>query len=97
MSFPFRSSSGLSVTKTTPVLEALTKPLMESPGKATELATPGCSSAIDDISRMTASVRSSVAASGSCAKATRYDLSCGGTKPRGTFVRPSQVRPTRPA
>ena len=37
--------------------------------------------------RITASVRSSVAASGSCAKATRYCLSCGGTKPVGVFAK----------
>ena len=54
-----------------PVFEALTKLLTDRPGNATELATPGCFSAIADISRITASVRSSVAASGSCAKATR--------------------------
>jgi hypothetical protein len=59
------------MTNTIPAFEALTKPLTESPGNATELATPGCSSASAPILRITASVRSSVEASGSCANATR--------------------------
>ena len=54
-----------------PAFDAFTNPLTESPGNATELATPGRPSAIDDILRITASVRSSVDASGSCANATR--------------------------
>ena len=36
-----RSCDGLSVTNAMPVLGALTKPLIDSPGKATEFATPG--------------------------------------------------------
>ncbi len=66
-----RSSDGLRVTKATPVFGALTKPLIDSPGNATALATPGCASASADIWRITLSVRSSVAPSGSWAKATR--------------------------
>ena len=41
---------------------------------------------MSDIWRMTASVRSSVAPSGNCAKLTRYCLSCVGTKPGGTAL-----------
>ena len=37
------------MTNTMPAFGALTKPLIESPGNATELATPGCSSAIADM------------------------------------------------
>ena len=66
-----RSSDGLSVTNAMPVFGALTNPLIESPGNATEFATPGCASASDDIWRITRSVRSRVAPSGSCANATR--------------------------
>ena len=68
---PARSAAGFSATKAMPVFEALTNPFTDNPGNAIELATPGCSSAIDVISRITRSVRSSVAASGSCANATR--------------------------
>ena len=50
----------------------------------------------DDILRMTASVRSSVAPSGNCANATRYSLSCVGTNPGGTRENPAAVRPIRP-
>ena len=46
---------------------------------------------------ITDSVRSSVAASGSCAKATRYCLSCAGTKPVGVCAKPNQVRRDQPA
>ena len=66
-----RSCDGLSVTNAMPVFGALTKPLIDRPGNATEFATPGCSSASVDIWRITRSVRSSVAPSGSCANATR--------------------------
>ena len=54
-----------------PAFDAFTNPLTESPGNATAFDTPGCSSASFDICRITASVRSSVAASGSWANATR--------------------------
>jgi hypothetical protein len=42
--------------------------------------------AISDMRRITASVRSSEAASGSWAKPIRYCLSCCGTKPLGTAL-----------
>ena len=66
-------------------------PLIERPGNATDASTPGCLRAISDIFRITASVRSSDAASGSCAKATRYCLSWVGTKPVGTLLKPHPV------
>ena len=56
-----RSSKSSRVTKTMPALGLLTKPLIESPGKATEPETPGSSRATWDILRMTSSVRSRVA------------------------------------
>ena len=43
---PCRSSDGFSITNAMPVFGALTKPLIDRPGNATELATPGCSSAM---------------------------------------------------
>ncbi|MDT4884514.1 hypothetical protein FQZ97_1206640 [compost metagenome] len=49
----------------------LTKPLIDSPGNATTLSTPGSASAIFDICLATASVRSSEAELGSWAIATR--------------------------
>ena len=66
-----RSCDGLSVTNAIPVFGAFTNPLIDSPGNATEFDTPGCSSASVVICLMTRSDRSSVAASGSCANATR--------------------------
>ena len=95
--FPWRWSNGLSVKKTMPAFGAFTKPLMERPGNWTAFSTPGCLRPMSAISRMTRSVRSSVAASGSCANATRYCLSCVGTKPCGTFENPKTVRATNPA
>ncbi len=59
-----RSLKSLKVVNTMPEFGLLVKPLMFSPGKATELITPGCSSAIFDISLITSSVRSNDAASG---------------------------------
>jgi len=47
-------------------------PLIDRPGKETALSTAGCWRAISLIRRITVSVRSSEAASGSWAKATRY-------------------------
>ena len=89
-----RSSKGFRVTKTMPLLGLLVKPLMDRPGKATVLSTPGCLRAMADMRRMTSSLRSRVAASGNWAKATRYCLSWGGTKPVGVFTRPRPVRPS---
>ena len=50
------------------------KPLIDRPGNATALSTAGSFRAMSDIWRITFSVRSSVAPSGSCAKLTRYML-----------------------
>ncbi|MNY16111.1 hypothetical protein D3C86_1493590 [compost metagenome] len=80
-----------------PLFGLLVKPLIDRPGKATVFSTPGWRPAISDICLITASVRSRVAASGSWAKATRYCLSCGGTKAVGVLAKPSQVRPINPA
>lgn len=88
-----RWSNGLSVTNTMPALGLLVKPLIDRPGKATALSTPGCFRAMSDMRRITSSVRSSEAPSGSCAKLTRYCLSCIGTKPPGTRLNSSAVRP----
>ncbi len=44
-----RSSKGLSVTKTMPALELLMKPLIDRPGNATALSTPGSFRAMSDI------------------------------------------------
>ena len=82
-----RSSNGSSVTKTMPAFELLVKPAIERPGKATALSTPGCSRAMSLIRRITSSVRSRVAPSGSWAKPTRYCLSWAGTKPPGTALK----------
>ena len=56
-----RSSNGFSVTNTMPADALLIKPLMDRPGNATALSTPGSFSAISDMARITLSVRSSVA------------------------------------
>ncbi len=90
-SLVLRSSNGLSETKTMPALGLLVKPLIDRPGKAIADSTPGCLSAMSDIWRITSSVRSSVAPSGSLAKLTRYCLSCAGTKPLGTSWNTPQV------
>ncbi len=90
-SLVLRSSNGLSVANTMPALGLLVKPLIDRPGKATADSTPGCLSAISLILRITSSVRSSVAPSGSLAKPTRYCLSCAGTKPLGTSWNTPQV------
>ncbi|MCY1180317.1 hypothetical protein D9M73_207510 [compost metagenome] len=79
-----------------PLFGLLVKPLIDSPGNATESATPGCLRAISLIFLITASVRSRLAASGNCAKATRYCLSWAGTKPVGVEEKPSQVMTIRP-
>ncbi len=50
-----------------PEFGLFTKPLIDRPGNDTACATPGSASMIASIWRMTSSVRSSVAASGSCA------------------------------
>src|SRR5437867_3361165 len=80
-----------------PALGATLNPLMLNPGNATASCTPGCFRPISDMRRITASVRSSDAASGSWAKATRYCLSWVGTKPVGTLLKLQPVRRTSPA
>ena len=90
----FGSSKSRSATNAMPTFGALTKPFTDRPGNATECATPGSSSMMSVMRRMTSSVRSSVAASGNCANATRYSLSCCGMKPSGTLLKPSHVTPT---
>src|SRR6185437_2073861 len=92
-----RSSNGLSPMNTVPAFGLLTKPLIESPGKATVDCTPGWLLAIAESRLITACVRSSDAASGSCAYATTYCLSCVGTKPGGTFLKPTSVIAMSPA
>ena len=66
-----------------PPLGAFTNPLTESPVNCDRVRHRRCSRAMSAICRITASVRSSDAASGSWAKATRYCLSCVGMKPPG--------------
>ena len=95
--FDRRSSNGLSGKKTIPALGELTNPLIERPGNCTAFATPGCCNPMSDIRLSTASVRSSAAPSGSCANATRYCLSWVGTKPAGTFTKPTAVSTSSPA
>ena len=67
-----------------PEFELLVKPLIDRPGNAIELSTPGVFRPMSLMRRITSSVRSSDAASGNCAKPTRYCLSWPGTKPAGT-------------
>ena len=69
------SLKGLSGVNKIPELGLLVKPLIFKPGNATASDTPGCSIAMRDISRITSSVLSKLAALGSCAKATKYCLS----------------------
>src|SRR3981081_4855383 len=56
-----RSENGFRVENTIPALELLVKPLIDRPGKATELSTPGCVNAISLMRRITSSVRARVA------------------------------------
>ena len=78
-----------------PEFELLVKPLIDSPGNDTAFSTPGCFSMISPMRRITSSVRSSVAPSGSCAKPIRYCLSWVGTKPPGTALKSPAVVATR--
>ena len=84
------------VKKTMPEFGATLNPLMLSPGNATAASTPGCFMPMSDMRRMTSSVRSSDEASGSWASATRYCLSCVGTKPVGTLSKLQPVSSTSP-
>src|SRR5271170_857800 len=94
--FVVRSSNGFNGKKTIPALGATLKPLMLNPGNATAESTPGCFKPMSDMRRMTASVRSSDEPSGNCANATRYCLSCDGTKPVGTLLKLQPVSKTNP-
>src|SRR6185503_12014269 len=82
---------------TVPALGLFTNPLIERPGNATVDCTPGCFAAMSDSRLITSSVRSNDEASGSCAYATTYCLSCVGTKPGGTRLNPISVITMRPA
>ena len=77
-------------------LELWVNPFTDIPANSTACATPGCLSAISAMRRVTASVRSSDAAGGSCATATRYCLSIAGMNPAGTELKPNQVRRMSP-
>ena len=72
-----RSSNGFSVDEhdagVRAVGEAVDRQARETRPR---FSTPGCFSAMSPMRRITSSVRSSVAPSGSCAKPTRYCLSC---------------------
>ena len=89
-----RSAKGLSVANTMPELELLVKPLIDRPGNATASSTFGFFFMMSPMRRITSSVRSSVAPSGSCAKPIRYCLSWPGTKPLGTSLNRPKVAPT---
>src|SRR5438034_1486865 len=91
-----RSSNGFNPKKTIPALGETLNPLMLNPGNATADCTPACFRPISDMRRITASVRSSDAASGNCAKATKYCLSWDGTKPVGTLLKPQTVSRIKP-
>ena len=87
----FLSSNDFRAANTIPELELLVKPLIERPGKPTACSTPGCYIMISPMRRITSSVRSRVAPSGSWAKPIRYCLSCCGTKPSGTALKSTPV------
>jgi len=60
-----RSSKGLRLAKTTPVLGALVKVAPSKPTKATALSTPGVAMIASEARRITASVRLRLAPGGS--------------------------------
>ena len=88
-----KSSSGKKMSE---ALELCVKPFTDMPENSTAWAMPGCFIAISAMRFVTASVRSSDAAGGSCATATRYCLSIAGMNPAGTELKPNQVRTIRP-
>src|SRR5687767_2422800 len=96
MSGVLRCSKGFKQTKMTPALGLTLKPAIDKPGNATALSTPGCARAISDMRRMTASDLSSEVASGNCANAIRYCLSCVGTNPVGTLLKLQAVSAINP-
>ncbi|MNG03460.1 hypothetical protein D3C84_865440 [compost metagenome] len=83
-----RSSNGRKPMKAMPAFGLLVKPLIDSPGNATALSNPGSLMAMVLMRRITDSVRSRLAASGSWANVTRYFLSWVGTKPVGVVLKP---------
>ncbi|VWC36665.1 hypothetical protein BUB20358_06689 [Burkholderia ubonensis] len=88
-----RLSNGFSVMNTVPALDEFIRPFTDMPGNSRMLSTPGCFIAMSAIVLTTFSVRSSDAPFGSCAKPTRYSLSCAGTKPVGTILPTRMVMP----
>jgi len=67
---PVRPAFGSSVANTTPLFEATPKPAVtDMPENAITDSTPSSCEMMPDMRRITSSVRSSDAASGSCAKA----------------------------
>ena len=92
-----RSSNGFSGVNAMPMFGAFVKPLIDRPGNAGTDSTPGVFSAMSVMRLITSVVRSKVDASGSCAKPTRYCLSCAGTKPVGVWAKPNAVSAIRPA
>ena len=86
-----RSANGLSMANTIPEFELLVNPLIDRPGNASVPSTLGFFSMMSPMRRITSSVRSSVAPSGSCAKPIRYCLSCAGTNPLGTALNTPNV------
>ena len=89
-----KSSSGKKISA---ALELCVKPFTDMPANSTACETPGCLRAMSAMRRVTASVRSSEAAGGSCATATRYCLSCAGMKPSGTNLKLNAVSTISPA
>jgi len=87
-SFVVRLSKSSSGKNTMPALELGVKPLTDMPLNCTACETPGCFMPISPILRITSSVRSRVAAGGSCAMAMMYCLSWSGMKPPGTAPNP---------
>src|ERR1700737_3561778 len=69
-----RSENGFRVEKTIPALELLVKPLIDRPGKDTELSTPGCVNAMSLMRRITSSVGSGAAPPGNPATPTDFCL-----------------------
>ena len=92
-----RSSNGLRTTNTIPLFGRVGEAVDRKPGELRPRATRrDASSRYRVMRRITASVRSSEAADGSCANAIRYCLSCDGTKPVGTLLNDNPVNASRP-
>ena len=85
---PARSSNGSSTTNMAAVFAWFVPVRASNPTMANVSFTPGVSSAIFCMRFMTASVRSSDAASGICRAAMTYPVSWLGMKPVGTARKP---------